>query len=375
VNAARRLISAMGLALALGLAGCSSAPTRPAPTPLSDLKPQFTPRQVWRLDIGAVQSPLLTAVRGDQVAVASSQGVLAVIDAATGQERWRLAVGAPVVAGVGGDGERFAVITSGQQLVVAEAGRVLWRMPLPAVSYTPPLVAGGRVFVLTADRMVSAFDGRDGRRLWSQGRNTDPLVLRQPGLLMAYGDTLVAGLSGRLVGMNPDNGATRWDVAVGTSRGVNEIERLVDVVAGAYRDGAQLCARAFQSAVTCVDARRAVAQWTRTSQGHVGVSGDAQNVYGVESDGKVQAWARSSGEPVWTQDGLRFRRLGTPAVAGGSLIVGDELGVVHWLSAANGQPQSRVVPDGSAIASPPVLAGNTLVVVTAKGSVSGYRAD
>lgn len=231
------------------------------------------------------------------------------------------------------------------------------------------------MFVLTADRTVSAFDGATGRRLWSQGRSSDPLVLRQPGLLMAYGEVLLAGLSGRLVAMNPDNGATRWDVAIGTSRGVNEIERLVDVVAGVHRDGSLLCARAFQSAVTCVDGRRAVSVWTRNSQGHVGVTGDAQNIYGVESDGKVLAWARSSGEPVWTQEGLRFRGLTAPVQAGGSVVLGDEQGVLHWLSAANGQLQSRTVPDGSAIVSPPVMAGKTLVVVTAKGAVTGYRAD
>lgn len=375
MSALRRCWQVAALALVSGLVACSSTPPRPAPTPLAELQPKFQARQVWRLEVGALNAALLTAVKGDQVAVASSQGNLAVIDAATGQERWRLALGSPVVAGVGGDGERFAVITAAQQLVVAEAGRVLWRAPLSAVSYTPPVVAGGRVFVLTADRMVSAFDGADGRRLWTQGRNSDPLVLRQPGLLMPYGDSLLAGLSGRMVAMNPDNGTVRWDVAVGTSRGVNEIERLVDVVAGVYRDGALLCARAFQSAVTCVDGRRAVASWTRNSQGHVGVAGDAQNIYGVESDGKVQAWARSSGQPVWTHEGLRFRGLTAPVQAGGSVVVGDELGVVHWLSAADGQLQSRTVPDGSAIASPPVLAGKTLVVVTAKGLVTGYRAD
>lgn len=131
------------LALASALVACSSAPSRPAPTPLAELKPELQPRQVWRVEVGAVQASLLSAVKGDQVAVASSQGTLAVIDAATGQERWRLSLGSPVVAGVGGDGERYAVITGAQQLVVAEAGKVLWRTPLSAVSYTPPVVAGG----------------------------------------------------------------------------------------------------------------------------------------------------------------------------------------------------------------------------------------
>ena len=62
------------------------------------------------------------------------------------------------------------------------------------------------------------------------------LELRR-GALLAVGDTLVAGLSGRLVGLNPANGSVRWEAPVATSRGTNEVERLVDVVAGASRSG------------------------------------------------------------------------------------------------------------------------------------------
>lgn len=367
------LLPAFTLALTLGLAACSSAPERPAPTPLTALNEQFAVRQVWRLDIGPTEAPVQAWSRGDLLAVANAQGLLVVVDAAAGQERWRLSVGAPIAAGVGGDGDRFALITRDNELVVAEAGKVLWRHRLPAMSTTAPLVAGGRVFVLTADRTVTAFDGQDGRRLWSQGRNTDPLVLRRPGLLMASGENLLAGLSGRMVALHPDNGQLRWEVPVGTSRGTNEIERLVDVVAGVHRDGPVVCARAFQSAVSCIDTRRGQVLWSRNAQGHEGLTGDAQNVYGVESDGRLRAWARSSGEPVWQFDGLRFRGVSTPVLSGRSLVVGDALGVLHWFSADKGEPQARAVPDGSALLMPPVQAGNTLVAVTARGAVVAYR--
>lgn len=367
------LWAALLLGLLFGLGGCSNTPERPAPTPLADITPKFQVREAWRLDIGPTAAPVQAWSRGDLLAVANAQGVLFVVDAATGQERWRLATGQVVAAGVGGDGQRFALITGSNELVVAEAGQVLWRQRLPAMSTTAPLVAGGRVFVLTADRSVTAFDAIDGRRLWSQGRNTDPLVLRRPGLLMAQGEQLLAGLSGRLVALNPDNGQVRWEVPVGTSRGTNEIERLVDVVAGVYREGALVCARAFQAAVSCIDTRRAQLLWTRSAQGHEGLTGDDMNVYGVESDGRLRAWARSSGEPVWQYEALRFRGVTAPARIGQSLVVGDALGVLHWFSADKGEPQSRSVPDGSALLMPPVPVANSLVAITAKGAMVAYR--
>jgi outer membrane protein assembly factor BamB len=93
------------------------------------------------------------------------------------------------------------------------------------------------VFRAGADRSVTAFDGQTGRRLWSQQRPGEPLVLRQAGVLLAVGDTLVAGLAGRLVGMNPVNGSVRWDAPIATPRGTNDVERLVDLVGGVSRDG------------------------------------------------------------------------------------------------------------------------------------------
>ena len=75
---------------------------------------------------------------------------------------------------------------------------------------------------------MTAFDGATGRKLWVQSRPGEPLVLQQPGSLQAVGDTLVAGLSGRLVGLNPNNGTVRWEVPLASPRGTNEIERLVD---------------------------------------------------------------------------------------------------------------------------------------------------
>src|SRR5205814_7608007 len=126
-----------------------------------------------------------------------SDGTVAAFDGASGRELWRASVGAPLAAGVGSDGQLTAVVTRDNEVVTLSQGKVLWRQKLAALAYTAPFVAGGRVFVLTADRSVSAYDGQGGRRLWTQQRPGEPLVLRQSGVMLAIGDTLVVGLSGR----------------------------------------------------------------------------------------------------------------------------------------------------------------------------------
>lgn len=359
----------------LVLSACSSAPDKPQPAPLPPVSGAFKLQKAWNNQVGEVSTPLLVSVHGQQVAVASTLGQLALLDAGTGQDVWRLNLGSPIQAGVGGDGQRFAVVTRHNELVTVEAGRVVWRQPLPALSYTPPLVAGGRVFVLTGDRAVSAFDGATGQKLWTQQRPGDPLVLRQAGLLMPLGDQLLVGWGGRLVSLNPLTGSVRWETLVGSTRGTNEVERLVDLVAGVSRVGNSLCVRAFQASVACVDGANGRMAWSRAANGHQGLDGDAQTVWGVESDGKLVAWQRSSGAPLWTQEALRFRGLSLPLAWGQALMVGDQDGWVHALSSKDGQPLQRTGTDGSAITGRPVLAGQTLVVVTRTGGVFGFRPE
>ena len=276
------------------------------------------------------------------MAVASSDGTVAVIDAATGRDLWRASAGGPLAAGVGSDGKLVAVVTRANELVALSGGKEAWRQKMPAVSYTAPFVAGGRVFVLTADRAVTAFDGQTGRKLWTQQRAGEPLVLRQGGVMLAVGDTLVVGLSGRLVGLNPLNGSVRWEAPLATPRGINDVERLVDLVGGVSRVGETVCARAFQASVGCVNAVRGAVLWTKPANGAEGVTGDDRLVFGTESDGKVMAWRRDSGERVWTNDRLLHRGLTAPLALGRSVIVGDNTGLVHLLSREDGSLLNRL---------------------------------
>ena len=361
--------------LAALLAACSSGPKRPEPAPLQPDPKRLSVRQVWTAELGKVDFPLVVQTAGATVGLASGAGEVSLFDARTGETLWRASAGASLNAGVGHDGRSAAVVTTENELVVLQAGKELWRQRLGAPSYTAPLVAGARVFVLGADRSVSAFDGASGRRLWTQTRTGEPLVLRQPGVLMAVGDTLVVGLGARLVGMNPLNGTSRWELPLASPRGTNDVERLVDLVHGVARQGDNVCVRSFQATVGCVDAARGALLWTKPAAGAQGLSGDAELLLGVEFDDTLVAWRRTDGERLWSSNALRYRRLTAPLLLGSGLVVGDEGGRLHFLARADGALQARIETDGSSIATAPVLAGNTLVVVTRNGRVLGLRPE
>lgn len=373
------LKSVSSVVLLATLAGCSlwsGGSSKPVPADLGANVAVLGVRQAWTARIGNVGGlPLDVHVTGNVVTLTSADGTVATLDARTGGDVWRVALAEPLSAGVGSDGKSAAVVTRANALVLLDAGREQWRQPLAAQVYTPPLVAGGRVFVLSADRSVAAFDGATGRKLWSQPRPGEPLILRQAGVMLAVGDTLVVGFSGRLVGLNPDNGSVRWEAPVGSSRGTNDVERLVELVGRTSRVGDSVCARAFQAAVGCVNAVRGTTVWTQPASGAEGVHGDGDAVFGTEGNGTVTAWRRSDGSRLWTTDRLKYRKLTAPLLLGRSVVVGDNTGLVHLLSRADGAPLNRIATDGSGIAAAPVVAADTLVVVTRDGGVYGFRPD
>ncbi|MDQ8001424.1 MAG: outer membrane protein assembly factor BamB [Bordetella sp.] len=363
------------IAVAASIAACSGT-AKPKPAELPPNNALMGVRQAWTAKLPSVAFPLQMAVNGDTVTVAAADGTVVVIDARTGAEQWRASAGAPLIAGVGSDGAMAAVVTANNELVALQGGKVLWKERLPAETYTPPLVAGRRVFAQTADRSTTAFDGQSGRRLWTQTRAAgDALVLRKPGVMFPIGDTLVAGVGARMVGMNPNNGVSRWEVPIASPRGTNDVERLVDLTGTVSRVGETVCARAYYAAVGCVDTTRGTLLWNKPSVGAEGVGGDERAVYGTESNGSVVAWRRTDGNVMWTSDRLRLRTLTAPLAVGRTLVIGEDTGTVHFLSREDGSPLNRLAPDGSAIAAAPVLAANTVVVVTRNGGVFGYRPE
>lgn len=366
--------AALWLTGLLGLVGCSSV-EKPKPTPLQPVTPRIAGKQVWSTRVGEPLPGGVIAVTRDRFVFATRDGDIVGLDIQTGTERERVRVGGRLSAGVGSDGRFVAVVTESNELVVVEGKRERWRARLASRVVTAPLVAGDRVFVQGVDRGIEAYDVYDGRKLWQLIRHGDALALAQSGVLMPYKDTLLVGFGPKLLGVDPLLGSVRWESALASPRGTNEVERLADLVGPAVRVGDTVCARSFQSAVACVNAERGVLQWSRTIGGYNGLAADLDYVYAADASDRITAWKRATGDALWSSERLRYRQLSAPLALGGAVAFGDLEGQVHFLSRDKGEALLLLPTDGSPITVPLVRAGLTVLAWTKSGSAYAFRPE
>jgi outer membrane protein assembly factor BamB len=127
--------------------------------------------------------------------------------------------------------------------------------------------------------------------------------------------------------------------------------------------------------VTCVNAERGSAVWSRNVGGINGIGGDAQMLAGVDASDRISAWRTADGTVAWTVEKLLYRDLSAPLALGKAFVMGDVDGMVHWFARDSGEAVLRLPTDGKAIRVAPVASGPTLLVVTSDGGLFAFRAE
>lgn len=362
----------------LTMAACSSTKDeRRVPTPLTEFKPVLDVQQVWTASVGKSGRYLFSPVAvGNAVYAAGANGSVAKIDAQTGKDIWRVKLHDDLSAGVGSDGTLAAVGgLKGDVYVLGADGKQLWTAKAPGEIISPPLVGNGLVVVRTVDGQIVAFNAQTGEQKWNYRNRAVPLNLRvSSGMTFAGDAAVLAGFpGGAFAAINLQSGDNYWQTPVSYPKGVTEVERINDVTGPPTLVGSETCAVTFQGQIGCFDANSGRALWEKAFSSTSGLAQDETAVVAADDWSVVSAFDANSGTPLWKNDKLKNRDLSVPFILGHAAVLGDYQGFVHFLSRDDGTLVARVKTDGSPITAAPVLAGDTLVVLTHDGDLYGYR--
>ena len=348
------------------------------PAPLVELKGSMAVRTAWKLDMGKANNYIFTpAMVGNTLVLAGGDGSLARVEAASGRQLWRVKAGMPLTAGVGTDGNLIVVGgDKGAVLAFDMDGKALWTAQASSEVLSSPVTGEGVVVVRSIDNRIIGLDAKTGAKKWTVQRVAPPLSLRTaPGMVVVDKEVIIAQPGGKLLALTLATGAPRWEVAVGEARGATELERVTDIGGAPVLFDKDVCAASYQGKVGCFDVTTGTAKWTKDLSSDVGVSVDQRFLFAVDDKGAVSAFNREGGASVWKNDKLGYRRVSTPVSYGRAVAVGDYQGFVHFLSREDGAFLARAATDGSAITSPPLVAGSNLIFQTQSGTVTAIAVE
>jgi outer membrane protein assembly factor BamB len=380
----------LGVGVLALMTGCGSLPSLSSlnpfaskhkgnpPAPLVALKASMAVRTAWKLEVGKAQGYRFTpAVVDNNLIAVGADGTMVRVDAATGRQVWRTKAKTELSAGVGTDGSMFVVgAVKGRLLAFDMDGKPLWDVQLSSEILSAPVVGQGIVVARSIDNRIVGFDAKTGQKKWTVQRTAPPLTLRlAPGMVIHDKDVLVAQPGGKLASLILATGAPRWEIEVGVARGATELERITDIGGAPVVVDDEVCTVSYQGRVGCFDLASGSARWTRDVSSDAGVAVDQRFVFVADDKGTLFAYNRDGGTSAWKNDKLAYRRLSTPVSYGRAVAVGDFEGMVHFVSREDGTFLARAATDGSAIVSPPLVAGSNLIFQTQNGTVTAIAVE
>lgn len=369
----RRVVLAAAVSAMAGCGMFSSSDPRLDPAPLTEYTAGASLGVVWSASVGRGSSSSFAPTPvGDVVYAATPNGSVAKIDMATGAVQWQSSLSPDLSAGVGSDGITTAVAAiDGSVIALDESGQEKWRVRASSRVDIPPIVGDGVVIVRSSDYRIQAFDAETGDTLWDVQRPGPALALKTNMRMLMVDGLVISGMpNGRLIAIGARDGAVQWEGSVSVSRGATDLERISDIVGEPQLQGPMLCGVAYQGNIACFDiSQGGGTAWEQPFSSTTGLGSDRMNVYASNPSSIVHAYSLGNGEHAWQQQGLRNRRLTSPAVVAPGVLVGDYQGYVHVLSRTDGSLLGRTQLSGGAIVSPPVATSRGVLVQTGNGDL------
>lgn len=379
------LYSALIGVLATQVVGCNRGIKPEAKEPVKLVKlaqPLAVLQLVLSVDVGSKgassKDPLdLQVGYGEGRLIASSRGgVLSAHDTA-GKRLWSVDLKEPVTGGVAYDvASQTAIVStrSGRIIAVdAQSGAQRWVQQLSGSVLTPALIHNNRVIVSANDGFLHGLSLQTGQSIWQFATQVPAVSIRgsaKPTLL--DNDTaLLATADGRVHAIGIESGIPLWSRRIGLGMGSSEVERMSDLDAMPIVDQGQLYAISYSGQMIGVDLAAGQVMFVNEAASTRALAVAKGMVFATTLEGAVQAYNRTTGEPVWESKDLTYRQLTNPVVIGNYLAVGDLEGVVHIFDTTTGDIVSRVQTKG-ALRSLQVQ-GNLLMAQSSSGQVAVWQ--
>ena len=354
-----------------------------------------SPSRIWTAKIaGSTTKQRLAAapvIGGGTMFVMDTAGMMHAFDAKTGAERWQKSFqikgdGASSIYGGGASvADDRVYITTGLGEVAAlnaATGEQLWKVKPAGPLRGSPTIAFGSVFVMTQANQIVALNAADGTQVWNAAASVGQTGVFGVAAAAAGQGTIIAGYStGELIAYRYENGREVWTDALARTSLSTSVGVLTDIDADPIIDRGRVYALGQGGRMAAYELVTGQRIWELNLAGisTPAVAGDW--IFTLTDDARLLCIARSSGKVRWLTQLPAFRNVekkknplfwSGPVLAGDRLWFVNSLGQVFSAAATDGQPV--LVADVKApVTLAPIVAGSTLYVLDDSGKINAFR--
>jgi outer membrane protein assembly factor BamB len=351
--------------------------------------------KLWQVSIGSGSKtgfPITAqpVVSNGRIFTLDTSSKITAYDVNTGKQLWRnnvrpkgedeLVLGGGIVAT-----PQMIYVTNGYNELLAlnpQSGGIVYRIKLPSPSRAAPTVHNGRVFIVTLDNRLLALNAQDGSTLWDyQALSEDTSLVGAASPTVTDNVVVAAFSSGELTALNPQSGAVMWSEDLAPSVRVGGLVSLPDIQALPVIDKGKVFGISFGGRMMAFDEMTGAPQWQRDLNGADTPWVAGNFIFLITSMNELTAISRDTGALAWVKPlGSYFKlpegRSNTlwngPILAGGRLIITAPEGSVLEIDPNTGDLLRRFGA-GAVVSVPPIVAGQTLFLLTADGQLKAYR--
>jgi outer membrane protein assembly factor BamB len=283
--------------------------------------------------------------------------------------------------GVATDGARVYAATAYSQLVAldADSGAVVWEGKLPEPARSAPTVADGKVFVVTQASTVVALNVADGSEAWTW-RGTPEIgnLLSSANPAVSGGIVVVPFTSGELVALEVKTGKPLWNDTLARASRSFAVSGLATIAASPVIADGVVYATGVGSRTVATELKSGARLWdVAFGSAHTpAVAGNA--LFLVDLDDNLTALERKTGEVLWathlpvTKTKKKRTHWAGPVLAGNTLwLVSNEGGMIG-VDPTSGRITATSSGHQPAMISPIAVSGK-LLVLTASGNLTAYE--
>jgi outer membrane protein assembly factor BamB len=264
----------------------------------------------------------------------------------------------------------------------ATSGAAVWTVKPGGPLRGEPSVDGEAVYVMSQDNQIYSLKTADGSTNWSNAAALEIAGVFGAAAPSIGQGTVVAGFSsGELNAYRYENGRQVWQDALARTSMTTSVASLSDIDADPVIDNGVVYAVGQGGRMVALDLFSGQRIWELNFGGIATpwVAGDW--LFAVNDRAQLIAVSRATGKIRWINQLPRYRKMKSkaglityvgPVLAGERLIVAGSNGALINIDPASGSFQSQVdVNDG--ISFQPVVADNTLYILTDNGRLIAYR--